>query len=70
MTPSPCTNICQIDTVSGLCLGCFRTLDEIARWSRLDDGARAAILVAVAGRRQAHLAPPPDEVHAERERHD
>lgn len=53
MTPSPCTNICQIDAASGLCLGCFRTLDEIAHWSRLDDAARDAILAAIAIRRQA-----------------
>lgn len=58
MTPSPCTNLCRIDAESGLCLGCFRTLDEIARWSRLDDGARDAILVAVAGRRQTAAALP------------
>lgn len=61
MTSSPCTNLCQIDSESGLCLGCFRTLDEIARWSRLDDGDRAEILVAIAGRRQAHAAAAPDE---------
>lgn len=53
MTPSPCINLCRMDAASGLCLGCFRTLDEIARWSRLDDAAREAILAAVASRRQA-----------------
>lgn len=65
MTPSPCTNLCQIDTVSGLCLGCYRTLDEIARWSRLDDDARDEILAAIAGRRQTSGAPPNNS-----ERHD
>lgn len=53
MTPSPCINLCRMDAASGLCLGCFRTLDEIARWSKLDDAAREAILAAVAVRRQA-----------------
>ncbi len=28
----PCVKICTLDARSGLCLGCGRTLDEIARW--------------------------------------
>ena len=35
-----------------LCAGCYRTLDEIAEWSRLDDPARSVILQAVGERRQ------------------
>jgi len=30
--PSPCVGVCRMDAASGLCLGCWRTLDEIARW--------------------------------------
>ena len=30
---SPCVNICEIDASSGQCVGCRRTLDEIARWT-------------------------------------
>lgn len=52
MIPSPCTNICKMDSHSGLCLGCQRTIDEISAWSRLDDRARQAILDKVAERRQ------------------
>jgi predicted Fe-S protein YdhL (DUF1289 family) len=33
--PSPCISICQIDPVGGQCLGCYRTREEIAAWSRL-----------------------------------
>jgi predicted Fe-S protein YdhL (DUF1289 family) len=41
--PSPCVSVCRMDAASGLCEGCFRTLDEIAAWSRMDDeGKRAA----------------------------
>ncbi|MGH8799774.1 MAG: DUF1289 domain-containing protein, partial [Casimicrobiaceae bacterium] len=29
---SPCTSVCTIDRPTGLCAGCFRTLDEIAGW--------------------------------------
>jgi predicted Fe-S protein YdhL (DUF1289 family) len=28
---------------TGYCLGCFRTLDEIAQWSSLSDDEQAAI---------------------------
>jgi predicted Fe-S protein YdhL (DUF1289 family) len=42
-TPSPCINVCRIDSATGRCLGCRRTLDEIAAWSRLDDAARRAV---------------------------
>ena len=32
---SPCVSICRMDLVKPLCEGCFRTLDEIAAWSRV-----------------------------------
>ena len=47
MFASPCINICKMDDRNGLCLGCFRTLDEITVWSRTDDATRANILAAV-----------------------
>lgn len=56
MLPSPCINLCKMDAQSGLCLGCFRTIDEITAWSRADDAVRAAILAAVARRRQQQPA--------------
>ena len=30
--PSPCINVCRMNAQTGLCEGCFRTIDEIARW--------------------------------------
>lgn len=51
MIQSPCINVCQMDAASGLCIGCFRTLEEITVWSRSDDAARVHILAAVASRR-------------------
>ena len=30
---SPCNKICTLDPASGLCIGCGRSLAEIARWS-------------------------------------
>ena len=52
MLASPCINVCQMDSASGLCSGCFRTIAEITVWSRTDDAERARILAAVVKRRQ------------------
>ena len=38
---------------AGVCIGCFRTLDEIAEWSRLDDAGKRAVLAALPARRAA-----------------
>ncbi len=35
MVKSPCNNICKIDGDSGLCVGCYRTLNEIRSWNLL-----------------------------------
>ena len=41
--PSPCISICQMDARSGLCLGCFRNIDEICAWSGMAEGAKRAV---------------------------
>ena len=46
---SPCINICQLDA-QGLCVGCRRTLEEIAEWSGASEARRREILRNVAGR--------------------
>ena len=51
--PSPCNSICTIDQVTGCCSGCFRTLDEIAVWSVLDDSEKRAVWRALDLRRAA-----------------
>jgi predicted Fe-S protein YdhL (DUF1289 family) len=50
---SPCTEVCRIDAASGLCIGCGRTLDEIAAWRSLDADGKRAVLAAIAQRREA-----------------
>ncbi len=52
---SPCISVCRIDEATGLCVGCQRTLDEIAAWAALDDDARREVWVAIT-RRRAELA--------------
>jgi len=48
---SPCIDVCKIDETGGLCLGCWRTLAEIAAWGGAGDDERLRILAAVARRR-------------------
>jgi predicted Fe-S protein YdhL (DUF1289 family) len=53
---TPCVNICRLDPASGLCLGCGRSLDEIARWSETSEAQRL-ILMAEARARLAGAMP-------------
>ena len=32
MIDSPCNDVCTTDSESGLCVGCGRTTNEIAKW--------------------------------------
>jgi len=43
--------VCTVDGASGLCLGCLRTLQEIATWSRMTDEGRAAVMADLPGRK-------------------
>ena len=42
---SPCTKICTLDPVSGLCLGCGRTLGEIEHWGNLSAAERTRLMM-------------------------
>lgn len=50
---SPCTRVCTIDPGTGLCAGCSRTIDEIARWSEMTDDERQRIMASLPDRRVA-----------------
>ena len=41
--PSPCISVCRIAAATGVCEGCFRTLDEIAGWSSASEEEKLAI---------------------------
>jgi len=49
---SPCISVCAIDPRTGLCEGCFRTLDEIAGWIAFSAGEKRAVLAALPERRK------------------
>jgi predicted Fe-S protein YdhL (DUF1289 family) len=44
---------------SGLCVGCLRSLEEIAAWSRCDDSQKKAIWATIAHRIAARTADTP-----------
>lgn len=47
---SPCVKVCMIHPAEGLCIGCLRTLDEIARWGAMPPEERRAVLAALPAR--------------------
>jgi len=49
---TPCTGVCCLDE-RGLCEGCYRTGNEIARWSQMDDRERLHLMEEVLPAREA-----------------
>lgn len=47
---SPCVKICVVHPTEGLCIGCLRTVAEIAAWSSLTPAARAAVMAELPAR--------------------
>lgn len=42
--PSPCISVCTIDEDSGLCRGCYRTLEEVSGWPKFSDETKEEVL--------------------------
>ena len=47
---SPCIKLCAIHPEERLCVGCYRSIEEIATWSRLTPDERQAITADLPGR--------------------
>ncbi len=47
---SPCIQVCMVSGHTKMCVGCYRTLPEIARWSRYTPEERAEIMAALPAR--------------------
>ena len=47
---SPCVKTCTLDARGGLCLGCGRTVDEIANWTGMSASERARIMAELPDR--------------------
>jgi len=41
---SPCNRVCTLDPASGICLGCGRSLAEIAGWTQMSDAERERLM--------------------------
>ena len=44
---TPCIAVCFIDPATSLCLGCGRTLPEIAQWHKMNSGERQAVMAVL-----------------------
>jgi uncharacterized protein len=58
---TPCTKVCVVDPRSRLCVGCGRSLEEIARWTVFTEGERRRIMVDLPARVAALRHPPVKE---------
>ena len=56
---SPCVDICQLNPASGVCLGCFLTMDEISVWVEMSDDDKREVLL-LAKERQLLMLPEDD----------
>ncbi len=53
---SPCIKLCVVHPEARLCLGCYRSIEEIAAWGSMSPEARRAVMAELPGR--AHLVKP------------
>jgi predicted Fe-S protein YdhL (DUF1289 family) len=47
---SPCVKVCVVHPAARLCVGCLRTIDEIAGWGRMTPEARRAVMAELPAR--------------------
>lgn len=50
---TPCIKVCIVDGASGHCLGCGRTLGEIAKWASFTASERDAVMAQLPPRMEA-----------------
>lgn len=48
---SPCINLCVMDDANGYCIGCWRTLEEIAGWIDFAPARKREVLARLEARR-------------------
>ena len=41
--PNPCVNLCSLNG-DNICIGCYRTIDEVGAWGRLNDEERLRVV--------------------------
>jgi len=53
---TPCIKVCAVSGQTGLCIGCGRTLAEIASWATLTETQRQTLMAELPAR-MAAMAP-------------
>ena len=53
---SPCKKICVIHPLSKLCLGCFRTAEEIRLWTSYSSDMRKSLLIELPKRSEIAIS--------------
>lgn len=56
---TPCVKVCLLDPETGLCEGCGRTREEVARWGSLSEEERLDIMARLEERMRAAFLPAP-----------
>ncbi len=56
---TPCVKVCLLDPETGLCEGCGRTREEVARWGSLSEEERLGIMARLEERMRAAFLPVP-----------
>lgn len=53
---TPCVKVCFVDPADGICVGCFRTMDELGLWTKYSDAEREAIMADLPQREASYAA--------------
>ena len=54
---TPCIKVCAVSGQTGMCIGCGRSLQEIASWGRLSEPERQAVMAELPARLEAVKTP-------------
>ena len=55
---TPCIKVCVVDPLSGLCIGCGRTIAEISLWPEMSEDERRAVMSGLPERMEAGRSRP------------
>jgi hypothetical protein len=53
---SPCIKVCTLDAAAQMCIGCFRTIQEISNWLAYSDAQRESVCAQLPARRLLHAS--------------
>jgi predicted Fe-S protein YdhL (DUF1289 family) len=53
---SPCIGVCAMSEATGLCLGCYRTIEEIREWWGMPSAQRKQVMDVLETRQAENLS--------------